>query len=1137
MEIRKRILAPILFALLVALSGRAFGQAVTATLVGTVQDPSRAAVVGATVTITEQQTGATLTQVTNDSGNYQFTFLPPGVYTVTVSSTNFQTQATANVRVPVNTTVRTDATLQPGTVAETVTVNADVAALLQTDRADVTQQFATEQVQDLPLSSNRNFQNLQSMIPGITTPQYNHSSFFDAQNSLSFEVNGQSLMSNSCQLEGIDDNQRGGLLQVYIPPAAAIQTVDTETSTYAPEFGRSGGAVTNVSMKSGTNQYHGSAYEYNSVSATAARSYFNRTGILPRYTNNYYGATFGGPIRKNRTFVFADLLRSSNVSSGYNLFSLPTAAFRQGDFRSSPTPIYDPSTGNPDGTGRTQFVSDASDVASGIAVGTPNVIPKSRLATIPQAVLNLIPLPNISGAGATNNFQEAVPLIIASTAFDIKLDQNLRASDHFTGRFSRETVNTNQHPAFGAAYQNSGGPLGGGYEGIGTDLTWVTAGEYTHVFSANFLTEVRVGVDYFNNDQQPSDYGQDTNTSLGIPGFTGGPKMGSELINSGVASFTINGYSNPIVGYAAFVPSTDPETNIDLVNNWIRIIKNHSLKFGAELRAVRDDITQGNVNGVRGAYTYASGQTALNGGPNSGYANAFASFLLDQPSAGGIDVNVGDASFRQKMVFAFAQDTWQATRNLTLTYGLRWEYYQPPTPKGKGGFSQYDPTTNSLLVSGYGNIAPDLGVNKNFKNFQPRVGFAYRFKPTLVVHGGFAISSMPLPDKFYASNYPVKQNLSFNALNSYTPALNNSGQPLSLSQGFPAAPQPVIPSNGIMPNAAINTTWIAVNQKYKDPIVMSYNLTVQQSLGRQWVASVGYVGNEGRHIPGNYNLNAGLVAGAGAKGQPEYLTFGRTASTELLPDGRGSNYNSLQARLAHQFSNGLTWTSSFTYQKAMGFASTVGGLGGYSFYIDPHRDYAPLSWDNRVSYAEIFVCDLPFGKDKWLLQDGLASKIAGGWQISSMLGIQTGQPLFFDASTTALNAPGTTQMPNLVKPFKKLKGIGTTHPWFDTSSFAAPGLTPSGAPAQGNLGKNVYSGPGQAQFNATISRIFDIRDGVSLQLRMDAINALNHPVFANPSVDMTSSSFGQVTALTGSVTAGNNAAPGRTLQFAATVSF
>jgi hypothetical protein len=1136
METPKRILTVVLFALLVALSSRAFGQAVTATLVGTVVDTSKAAVVGATVKISEQQTGATLSQITNEDGNYQFTFLPPGVYTVTVSSRNYQTRATSDVHVPVNTTVRADVILQAGSVAETVTVSADTATLLQTDRADVSEQFATEEVQDLPLAANRNFQNLQSMIPGITTPQYNHSSFFDAQNSLSFEVNGQSLMSNSCQLEGIDDNQRGGLLQVYIPPAAAIQTVDTETSTYAPEFGRSGGAVTNVTMKSGTNQFHGSAYEYNSVSSTGARSYFNRTGIKPRFTNNYYGGTFGGPIRKNRTFVFGDVLRFSDIASAYNLLSVPTAAFRQGDFRLSPTPIYDPNTGNPNGTGRTQFMSDESNVAMGIPVGTPNVIPATRLIAIPQAILGLIPLPNITGAGATNNFQVNVPLDITSTGFDIKLDQNLRTADHFTGRFSREVVDTNQHPAFGPAYQNSGGPVAGGYEGIGTNVTWVAAGEYTHVFTPNFLTEVRVGADYFNNDQQPSDYGEDTNTTLGIPGFTGGPKLGSQLINSGIANVTISGYSAPIVGYAAFVPSTNPETNIDAVNNWIRIVRNHSFKFGGEWRAVRDDITEGNVYGTRGAYTYSTGQTALNGGPTQSYANALASFLLDQSSAAGIDVNVGDASFRQKMVFAFAQDTWDATRNLTLTYGLRWEFYEPPTAKNKGGFSQYDPATNSLLVSGYGDIAPDLGVNKNFKNFQPRVGFAYRFKPTLVVHGGFAISSMPLPDKFYASNYPDKQNLAFNSLNSYTAALNNSNQPIALAQGFPAAPQPVVPASGIIPNAAINSTWISVNKNYKDPIVMSYNFTIQQSFGHQWAASIGYVGNEGRHIPGNYNLNAGFIQGAGAMGQPEYVAFGRTASTELLPDGRGSNYNSLQARLAHQFSGGLTWTSSFTYQKAMGFTSTVGGLGGYSFYVDPHRDYAPLSWDTRLTYAQTFVYDLPFGKGKWLVQDGFASQIVGGWQISSMLGIQSGTPLFF-TGPSSLNTPGTTEMPNLVAPFKKLKGIGTTKPWFATSSFAGPGLLPSGVPAQGNLGKDVYSGPGQAQFNATVSRDFKIREGLSLKMRMDAINALNHPDFANPSTSMTSSSFGQVTGLTGSVTAGNNAAPARTLLFAGTFSF
>jgi hypothetical protein len=240
--------------------------------------------------------------------------------------------------------------------------------------------------------------------------------------------------------------------------------------------------------------------------------------------------------------------------------------------------------------------------------------------------------------------------------------------------------------------------------------------------------------------------------------------------------------------------------------------------------------------------------------------------------------------------------------------------------------------------------------------------------------------------------------------------------------------------------------------------------------------------------------------------------------------------------LQRHFANGFVWTSSFAWQKSLGFNSTGGGLAGYNFYIDPHRDYAPLSWDTRNTYAQSFVYELPFGKNKMFVQNGWASRIVGGWQLSSMLTMQTGTPLFFSASTTALNAPGTTQVPNQVAPFKKLRGIGTNRFWFDPTSFVAPSQV-NGLPTQGNVGKNVFSGPGQIQFNSSVFRTFPITESVSLQLRMDALNALNHPTFANPSTDLTSSSFGKVTGVTGSAAAGNTGAPGRTLQFAGTISF
>jgi hypothetical protein len=1088
---------------------RAFGQAVTATVVGQVSDTSWSAIPAAKVSLTDQQTGIETTVMTNESGNYEFPFVPPGTYTVAVMHENFKSFVSKNVSVAVNTTVRVDAQLTVGSVAESVTVSSE-APVLETDRADVNGQIASNQVADLPVGNNRNFQSLETLIPGVAPGSYDHSSFFDAQNAQNFSVNGQSELTNNVQLEGIDDNERSGELQgVYIPPAAAVQTVDVETNNYAPEFGRSNGAITNVILKSGTNKLHGSAYEYNSVAATSARSYFNNTGAFPGFTNNYYGGAIGGPVRKNRTFFFVDFLRYTNHSGLYSLFTIPTAAFRTGDLSSSPTPIYDPTTGNPDGSGRQQFVTN----------GVANVIPGGRIDSISSKLVALLPLPNVPGAGFTNNYQETLGFDVDTNQIDGKIDESIGKNDHFSYRYSFENNKTIQQPAFGLA----GGPGGSsaGFQGTGLNHVFSTAGEYTHVFSDTLIAEMRLGVDHYYNTAESSDYGSSAATDLGIPGINTSP------FNSGMTTIQILNYSTPLLGYNNGLPWQRGETNIDVVNNWTKIVKNHTFKFGGELRRVRDDIRQGQNPNPRGVYQYNNGETALNGAgaPASGFANAWAAFLLDVPFSAGIDAIVGDLSFRQSLYFGFAQDTYQMNSKMTVTYGLRWEMYQPLDPKKKGGYSQYDPSTNSLMVAGYGGVPLNLGMPWNNKNFAPRVGIAYRPTETTVVRAGFGTSYSPWQGVSYANNYPTSTNTSYAAINSFSAALNGSGQPVTLAQGFPAPVAPVIPSDGIIPNAPLSSSYSTMNKNYKDPYVMSYSLSLEKVLGG-WTASVAYVGNEGREVPGHPNLNAGLVLGAGAAGQPEYATFHRTAATTLLLQGTSSNYNALQARVNHHFSNGLLWTSAYTWQKAMGFTSnSVSGPAAFNFAIDFHRNYSVLTFTAPQTYSQSFVYELPFGSHAKFLANSnrvLGSAISG-WKLSNVLITSVGLPLGFTASTTGINAPGNIQVPNQVAPFKKLKGIGVNHPWFDASSFAQP----VGA-VFGNMSDEAFKGPGQFTMNTSLFRSFPIHESMALELRMDALNTLNHPTFAAPGTSLTGSGFGDVTAITG--------AP-RTLQFAGTLNF
>lgn len=1077
------------------------GQAVTATVVGTINDPAGRAVPNVALILTNQGTNTSTNGTTNGSGNYEFTLVQPGTYTLTATSNGFKKEEQRDITVPVNTTTRVDLSLQLGMASQTVTVSSDVA-LLQTDRADVTAQIDAKQVEDLPVGSQRNFQALESLVPGVSKPVYDHSSFFDAQNSQSFQVNGQSELSNNLQFEGIDDNERTGLLQVYIPPAAAIATVDVETSNYAPEFGRSAGAVTNVTMKSGTNHFHGSIYEFNQVSALAARNYFNNVGRFPRSTNNYYGATLGGPIVKNRTFFFGDFLRYSNHASQFNILTVPTAAFRNGDLSGGPTTIYDPNTGAPNGSGRTPFVTN----------GVANVIPTSRLSPTALKILALVPLPNVPGATFNNNYQANTVFQTDVNTYDAKVDQQLREDDRLTGRFSWQRANTLQAPIFGQA----GGPVAGAFEGNGVNTVYTGALEYTHIFTPKLFSELRGGVDHYRNTASPADYGKSDSTTLGIPG------VNLDQFTSGLVGIDIAGFSSPLVGYSASLPWIRAETNVDVVNNWTKILGNHSIKFGGELRRVRDDLTQGQTFSPRGIYRYRDGQTGLNkSGNKTSFSNDFASFLLDLPSEVGRDLNVHSGSWRQTMYFGFIQDTWVATQKLTLTYGVRWELYPPAVPSSKGGFSQYDPATNTLNVSGYGKTPNDLGMRFNATDFEPRLGFAFRATDKTVVRGGFGISRTPFQDNNYAFNYPVRQNAAFEPLSSYTPALLPDATPATLAKGFPTIPPTQIPSNGIIP-ATKNQNYTSINLNYRDPEVMSYNLTLEQQFGGSWVLDISYVGNEGRFIPGNYNLNAGRVAGAGAAGQPYYKLYGTTATIELLPKETTSNYNSLQARLTHRFDKGLEFTSAFTFQKAMGYLSTGGGLSGFNFYLDPHRDYSPLAFNHTITSSNSFIYALPFGRGTTFLQHGITGMLAGGWQVSGLAYLQTGTPLFFTASGSQLNAPGTTQVPNQNGPFVKLKGIGTKNLWFDTSKFSQPS-----GPVLGNVGKNVYSGPGSVTFDAAAFRTFRIHESINLQFRVDAFNVLNHPVFNNPDTNLTDSNFGKIT----------SAGSARTLQLAGTLNF
>jgi hypothetical protein len=1118
------------FVLILVLQSAVYSQAVTGSLLGTVTDSTGGLVPNARVTITEVNTGVSRTAETNASGNYTFPNLPPGTFSVAVEQPGFKRETRAGVSVLVNTTVRVDVSLQPGDISETINVAADTSAL-QTDRSDTGRKIETRAIEDLPLATNRNFQGLLNLVPGTTRAFRPHSPFFNSQDSLSTQVNGQTRQANDTQIEGVDDQQRTGLNAVYIPPVEALQTVDVTTSNYDAELGRAGGAVTNVYLKSGTNDFHGSAYAFNNVSALAARSFF--AASKPVSTYNYFGGTIGGPIRKNTTFFFFDFLRTTDHRGLLNRFQLPTMDFRNGDFSAALTNprsisssytdavvVYDPLTGQPDGSGRTPF--------------TGNRIPDSRISPIAKKILALIPAPNLAGYGT--NFVQNGNIVRESNSLDTKIDHNAGEKDRISVRYSEQRPKLTAPPIFGVAAGGPEDPGGGaGFEGTGKTVIQMGAVNYNHIFSPTLITEARFGLMHYRNEARNADFGTTTASELGIKG------VNLDSWTSGIPALEINnaGYSNPLVGYSASLPWIRGETHFDWVNTWTKTLGNHTVKWGGDIRRVREELLQTQAFNPRGIFRYRDTITSCNtrgsapcpAGAPSGIVESFASFLLDMPYQIGRDIAVQFPTYRQSQFFFFAQDTWQVTKKLTLNYGLRWEFYKPATSRFAGGFSNYNFTNNTLELGGIGNIPSDLGLKANYKDYAPRFGVAYRVTEKTVIRSGYGISYSPFPDNRYAyDNYPVKQNFNFNNnVNPYFPATLPNGSYAGLASGFPAPQVASIPSNGIISPAPLQN-YNVVNLNFKEGYVQAWNFAIQQSLPKNLVAEVAYVGNHGTRFPVQYNLNAAVTQGVGATGQPLFGAFGRTQDTILFFNGYDSHYNSLQAKLDKRFSGGFSMTTAYTFGKALAPVNED-AVSGFQYYVNPQRNYARTSFDRTHTFVQSYIYELPFGKGKPLLQGGVGSWLLGGWQVTGLLTLMSGSPINFRASTGALNTPGTTDnSPNINGSVKVLHGIDNAF-WFDTSNFSAP------PPGQfGNLGRYTTDGPGFFNLDASVFRRFQITERWRFEFRAEGYSVTNTPQFANPTSVFGDANFGRVKS---TLAVGNAGSSGgnRSLQFGAKLTF
>lgn len=1087
----KRAILMVLTGMLVAAMPPLAAQTLKGTVLGTITDSSKAVVSGVNVSIIENNTNFRRTEMSNQEGFYVFANLDPGNYRIEAEHSGFRKMVRTDIDLTPNTTARIDLELTPGAVSEVLNVTAETP-LLQTDRSDTGSKVEAQQLSTIPLLNNRNYQNLLLTVPGVQRAYRSNSAFFNSQEHLQSVVNGLD-QRNNYMIEGVDNNVEN--LTGIIPPADAIASVDVSTTNYDPELGRAGGAVTNVTLKSGTNSFHGSTFAYHRDNDIQAKNVFAST--TPHSVYNQFGGSLGGRIIRDKLFFFGDYQGSREVFGNTNLPTIPTAAFRRGDLSASPTIIYDPASGNPDGTGRIPF--------------TGNQIPGFRISPIAAKILSFIPDPTRSGLAA--NFEKPTSQSKSIDQFDVKLDYVVSIKDRLFVRYSFQRATVFDPGLYGSNGGIYGGPHNSGFQGSGPSRNQSPGLNYSHIFSPTLVTEVRFGIVRNRNEAINIDHGLTTSRDLGIP------NVNLDDWSSGLTEIRIDGYDNPVVGFVNSLPWKRSVTNFNYVNNWTKTKSTHLIKWGFDIRRERQDLLQTQVFNPRGRFQFTAGPTALNGDPKTSFGNSFAAFLLDQPNQIGRDLAIIFPARRNTIYNLYFQDKWQIAQKLTVDLGMRWEYWPSSTPHFPGGFSNYNPFNNTLEMAGLGNVPNDLGIENQSKSFAPRLGAAYRLDEKTVIRAGYGISYLARDTNVY--NFPVSQANQFNAANSFVAAG-------SMATGAPT-PNPVqLPATGIIVNPP-NQSYVYIPKDLPQGYVQSWNVALQRMLPSNFAVEVAFVGNHGVNVPtsNNRNINAGQVPGLGLAGRPENVLFGRKSDTNE-PYNAHSYYDGLQAKLNRRFSNGFMLTTSYAFAKSIDFnASTTGGnFNNINFAAN--RGVA--DWDRRHVFSQSYVYELPFGTGKPFVHTGPGKALLGGWQINALWTWESGLPLDIAISNASLNAPGNINRPNVNGTVQVFGNIGPGQLYFNTTEFSAP---PSNT--FGNVGRNVLHGPRLFEIDGSVFRKIRLTELWNLEFRAEAFNATNTPHFDRPDTNYSDAAFGQVTTAHGNQSVQVN--ENRQLQFSLRVMF
>jgi len=1033
-----------------------FAQTTTGRIVGVVTDESGASVPQASVKVTQIETGTVRAAVTGQDGNYVVTNLLVGSYEVTVEMKGFKRFVQRPIVIEVDQTVRIDARLQPGAVTESITITGG-APLVDTDKSDIGAVVENRTIVQLPLNG-RNFIRLGSLMPGTTRGAPGNTVVRDRQEGEALTANGQRAEFNNYMLDGSDNNSTITGIAVVVPSIDAIQEFKVQTSNYSAEFGRAAGAVVNVAIKSGTNQLHGTAYEFLRNEKLDARSFFSQGRTPLRF--NLFGASMGGPIIKNKLFLFGNYEGVRERRTSATSAQVPTEAMRRGDFSGQPT-LYDPLT---------------LDSAGNRVPFSGNLIPASRIHPSSAKLLNVYPLPNFANDPA-RNFVKDISNPRDRNQFHLRGDYNLSGADQIMARISwtkREDINN---------AINYNGDL------TRNDHQSGVAG-WTHIFSPNLLNEARFSATGYKFDLLPEGIGTNFASQLGLPQF-GGP----EFQRHPAATVT----NLAAIGGNSAIPLYRHEYNYQWVDQLSWSKGRHAIKMGIDIRRYGSKNIQ--PQNSSGFYTFSGAFTAQKG---STYRTGFGDLLLGLPANQRILIpEFFDANrLRNTRINAYVQDDINLSPRLTVNLGLRWERDGAWTEANDRwayfdyakGQVVYPKTLQVPFTIPYSHRFDDVTDIKKPTNraFAPRVGFAWRpfGGNKTVIRAAYGI--------FF------NQPLGFVMLNTaLTPPPFLLTQTATSGTTSPELQFGVFP--GLSPATFIprNPTMFTMDPGgFTNAYIQQWNFGVHRELVPSVALKLSYVGNKGTHLERRFESNAALPPAAGAiasrRRYPEFQGIILQQSSSF------STYHALQVQLEKQYRNGLSFLSGYTWSKSIDDTSSWSGIGpGDNLPQNPANVAAEKgrsSFDLAHRFTFAYAYDLPFHVSNRAL-----NYIVGGWQSSGILTLQTGFPTTVLVSGDIPNAVAGVTRANVTGSPILPAGERTIDRWFGTGAFSQP------APFTfGNSGRNIIEGPGLVSLDFSLLKVFRIAERHSLQFRAEAFNLPNHPGFGLPNTTFANAAFGTI---------------------------